>query len=620
MCVPWIIAVFTNCMDNMLCEHCSYQTVEGARLLNKHEFEVLRTLSAGSELSQRAIAAATGISLGAANKAHKGLRAKGLIGSDGGMTPEGMEALEPYRVHNAVILAAGSAVRMAPFSYERPKAMLEVRGEVLIERLIRQLHEAGIRDITVVVGYMKESFFYLEDEFGVNIIVNPDYAVRNNHASLYCARNVLGSTYVCSSDQYYAHNIFNRYEYRSCCTACFAEAVEGEYVLSTGPSGLITGVERSGSDVYFARGPAYFTKELSTQMIDAIRAEYDEPGMAQKLWDDVLAEHIGEMRIYMRAMEPDTIFEFDYLTDLAAFDADFFANVDSKILDNITATLGCARSDIVDVVPMCAGLTNLSTLFAVRGVRYVYRHPGNGTEEIINRRAEAYALEIARDLGLDDTFVYEDPDEGWKISRYVEGCSDLDYADRDQVERALRMARLLHTSGRTSPWNFDFHSEGVRIVGILKDKGYPLPRDFDALAERIAAVAAQMKDGAGNPVLCHNDFYGPNFLVRGDEMRLIDWEYAAMGDPACDIGNFVAQGSGYSVEETLGILPLYFGRPATPEEERHCLAAVGVVGWYWYVWAMYKEAMGNPVGEWLYIWYRAAKQFGAAAAVLYGME
>ena len=269
---------------------------------------------------------------------------------------------------------------------------------------------------------------------------------------------------------------------------------------------------------------------------------------------------------------------------------------------------------------MKAGLTNLSTLFRVRGEKYIYRHPGNGTDEIVNRKAEAIALGIARDLGLDDTFVYEDPDEGWKISRYVDGCHELDYADRAQVERALRMARTLHTSGKTSPYSFDFYDEGIKIAGILKDMSYPLPHGFDAFAARLTALAGAMQADAGESVLCHNDFYAPNFLVHGDEMRLIDWEYAAMGDPACDSGNFVAQGSGYSVKQTLDILPLYYGRQATEVERRHCLAAVGVVGWYWYVWAMYKEAMGNPVGEWLYVWYRAAKVYTAAAEDLYGLN
>ena len=61
-----------------------------------------------------------------------------------------------------------------------PRRCSEVQGEILIERLIRQLKEAGIDDITVVVGYMKESFFYLEDKFGVKIAVSNDYSKRNN--------------------------------------------------------------------------------------------------------------------------------------------------------------------------------------------------------------------------------------------------------------------------------------------------------------------------------------------------------------------------------------------------------------------------------------------------------
>jgi thiamine kinase-like enzyme len=101
-------------------------------------------------------------------------------------------------------------------------------------------------------------------------------------------------------------------------------------------------------------------------------------------------------------------------------------------------------------------------------------------------------------------------------------------------------------------------------------------------------------------------------------MQLIDWEYAAMGDYACDLGNFVAQGSGYSVPEAVDMLKYYFGRPPTEREVRHCVAAVAVVGYYWYVWAIFKEAKGNPMGEWLYTWYKAAKRFCAAANEMYG--
>ena len=55
-----------------------------------------------------------------------------------------------YRVDNAVIMAAGASSRFAPLSYEYHKGLIEVKGEILIERQIRQLREAGISEIIIV--------------------------------------------------------------------------------------------------------------------------------------------------------------------------------------------------------------------------------------------------------------------------------------------------------------------------------------------------------------------------------------------------------------------------------------------------------------------------------------
>ena len=77
-----------------------------------------------------------------------------------------------YKVDNAIIMAAGTSSRFAPLSYEMPKALIEVKGEILIERQIRQLQQAGIRQIIVVVGYKKEQFEYLNNKFGVVIVEN----------------------------------------------------------------------------------------------------------------------------------------------------------------------------------------------------------------------------------------------------------------------------------------------------------------------------------------------------------------------------------------------------------------------------------------------------------------
>lgn len=96
-----------------------------------------------------------------------------------------------YKVDNAIIMAAGLSSRFAPISYEKPKALIEVKGEVLIERQIRQLKEAGIENIILVVGYKKEQFAYLVEKMGVTIVENDEYNVRNNNSSIYAVRKYL---------------------------------------------------------------------------------------------------------------------------------------------------------------------------------------------------------------------------------------------------------------------------------------------------------------------------------------------------------------------------------------------------------------------------------------------
>lgn len=96
-----------------------------------------------------------------------------------------------YKTDNAIIMAAGMATRFAPLSYEKPKALIEVKGEVLIERQIRQLIEAGVPQIIVAAGYKKELFGYLTDKYGVMLVENPDYRTRNNHSTLYHVRDYL---------------------------------------------------------------------------------------------------------------------------------------------------------------------------------------------------------------------------------------------------------------------------------------------------------------------------------------------------------------------------------------------------------------------------------------------
>ena len=582
--------------------------------MNRTEFEVLLQLLSNPSATQRAIAESTGTSLGAVNQALKALRANSLVLSDGTVTEAGMTALEPYSVSNAVIMAAGLSSRFAPISYERPKGVLKVRGEVLIERQIKQLQEAGITDITVVVGYKKEEFFYLEDRFGVKIVVNDEYLERNNNSTIYKVRGILDNTFICCSDTYFSVNPFQKYVFESYYSAVYRNGRTDGYCLATkGKESRIVGVEAGGSDAWVMMDQCYWSRDFSRKFVSILEDVYDYPETAGKLWEDIFAEHVAELPMYMRKWPSDAIWEFDSLDELRAFDPYFIENVSSKILDNICETLKCNREDVKRFEPIKKGLTNLSVRFEANGVPYVYRHPGAGTDEIINREGEAFSQGVAKELGIDRTFVYEDPETGWKISRFIEGCIPFDYHNDEHVETAMGIGRKLHACGAESPWSFDVYQNAVEIIKLLGTVSFS---DFAMLSERAEALSRCVKGDDVDPVLCHNDFYEPNFLVHAEGIDLIDWEYSAMSDYASDLGTFICC-SDYGIPEAEDVVRKYFQREPTPQEMRHCMAYVALCAFYWFVWALYKDKTGDPVGEWLYLWYRMAKAFGTHALTLY---
>ncbi len=582
--------------------------------LTRNQFSVLQSLVREPQLPQRSIAERTGLSVGTVNAAIRQLLDRGdleKVGS-GALRPteQGERSLDPYRVDNAIILAAGLSTRFAPISYEKPKGLLRVRDEVLIERQIRQLKEAGIDDITIVVGYKKEYFFYLEELFDVRIVVNEHYAKRNNHSSLMAVLDRLGRTYVCSSDNYFVENPFESHVYEAYYATQHVQDATDEWCVQLGSRNRIVGVTIGGADSQIMLGHVFFDEAFSERMAQIIRDEWDLPATKGKLWETLFVDHIDEMYMVARPYPGDMIHEFDALDDLREFDPHFIENVDSLAFDNIVAALGCSKTDICDVYPLKQGLTNLSCHVRVGDVEYVYRHPGVGTENLIDRDAELAGLQIARDLGLDNTFITGDPQTGWKISHFVADCTQLDPHDAAQTKRAMQMARALHESGATLDREFDFYAESKRYEGLLREReGVIDVPGFDEMAARMERLHEFVEADETFNCLCHNDFFYLNFLVGADDaISLIDWEYAGMSDYASDFGTYTVCCE-LSPEEAEAALACYFDREPSFEELRHNFAYVALAGWCWYVWSLMKEAEGDVVGEWLYIYYRYAKKY-----------
>lgn len=527
--------------------------------------------------------------------------------------------LEPYRVKNAIIMAAGMSSRFAPISYEKPKGLIRVKGEILIEREIRQLQEAGINEIYIVVGYMKEKFFYLAEKFGVNIVNNEDYYRYNNTSTLIRVAKYLGNTYICSSDNYFSENPFEKYVYRSYYAAVYADGPTDEYCLNTDADGRICQVTIGGKNVWYMLGHVYFDEEFSKKFVEILQREYERPLVKEMLWEDLYKDYVDDLSLYIRKYDKSIIHEFDSLEELQQFDTKYICNTDSKVFHNICQVLGCGEEEINDIVPIKLGLTNMSFCFCCRGEEYIYRHPGRGTSLYINRRSEATSMQIAKDLKLDETYIYMDEISGWKISRYIKNAKNLDYHEWGQVEKALHYLRVLHDSDKETAYKFDIWQEIERFQQELNQRGYDDFEDMQELQVAIAALRPICKLQE-RKALCHADSYAANFLFdEAGKATLIDWEYSGMADPAVDLGTFITC-SDYSDDEIEKVWKLYQGREITQQERLHYMAYLSICSYYWFLWSLYQEANGKSIDKYMYIWYKNAKKFQKRSVALYEKE
>ena len=517
---------------------------------------------------------------------------------------------------NAIILAAGKSNRFAPFTYERPKGLFRVKGEILIERQIEQLKEAGINEIIIVIGYMKEKFFYLEKKYGVKLVVNNTFSEKGNLYSLYVARKYLSDTYICCADQYFVKNPFIdennlNISYRAC---SYQKDNNRKFIIDYSDANVITGFKVDSAENIAMVGHAYFNKNFSNKFCEFMEDEINDFGVSSLFWEQFYAKHIKDLTLYVKRFNENDILEFDSIESLRQFDSEFLINVDSNIITNICKIIDCKPNDIINIKVIQAGLTNVSFSFLVNKIKYVYRHPGGTAGNLVNRHTEMFAQEKAKKLGIDKSYIYMD-ESGWKISYYVENIVPCEFFKNDnQLNKAMEYLRKIHmieVNDRVK--TFNTVEEGKKLMKIASSTKGNLFEEFSQIIEKVERLNQYLEKDSINmgikKVLCHNDVYEPNYIATNkDELYLIDWEYAGINDPANDIACILCR-KNYSDEDIEKYLEAYYGRKLTREEHRHCIAYISICGFYWFCWGLYKGSVGDDDGFFFLSAYRNLLRF-----------
>ena len=584
--------------------------------MNVYESEIMNILCKEHFVNQRILAETTGHSIGSVNKSLRQLAQDGYLDNNMQFTDKGRQEIRAKAPRNAIILAAGFGMRMVPINTSTPKALLEVNGEPLIERTIRQLHEVGITNITVVVGFMKEQFEYLIDEYGVDLAVNSEYSKRNNLHSLAYVAGRIDNSYIIPCDIWCAVNPYSRTEPYSWYMVS-DKMDEDSTVRVNRKRELVMVSEKEAGNAMI--GIAYLTGREAQIVRENLRRMDTDEDFDDEFWERALYGERDRMILQAKTVSASDFVEINTYEQLRELDSGS-NHLQSDAIHTICGALGCSVSDISDISVLKKGMTNRSFLFSVKGSKYIMRIPGEGTDKLINRRQEADVYRAISGLGLCDDPVYINPDNGYKITSFLENVRVCDPSSEEDLKRCMKKLRGFHEMRISVDHTFDICRQ-IEFYESLWDGAPSIYRDYLRTKEKVLSLCDYVESLDHDWCLTHIDAVPDNFLFYGygdsgdssdEQLQLTDWEYAGMQDPHVDIAMFCIY-SLYNRQECDRLIDIYFDGQCDRETRIKIYIYIAMCGLLWSNWCEYKRKLGVEFGEYNLRQYRYAKDFYRAA-------
>lgn len=571
--------------------------------LKKQNWDIVAALLKEPFFNQRRLSEISNHSLGIVNKAMNELLEKQYINEEMQLTLKALEEIEMKRPQKAIILAAGFGMRMVPINLEMPKALMEANGEVFIERIIRQLHEVNVYDITVVVGFMKEKFEYLIDDYGVELIVNSEYAHRNNLYSLKLAMDKIENAYIIPSDIWCEKNPFSTTELYS--WYMISDLVDDESMVRLNRKEQLVRVrpEEAGNQMI---GIAYILKDDALQLQENMEKLSQYKKNYDMFWEEALFQD-DRMMILAKVVRSSDVVEVNTYEELRDLDEES-NHLKSDAIDLIKSSFGCNDEDIQNISVLKKGMTNRSFLFNVAEKKYIMRIPGEGTDELINRRQEAAVYEKIQNRNICDDVIYMNSSNGYKITEYLDNARVCDPHNEEDIKRCMRKLKEFHQLALKVNHTFDIF-EKIDFYESLWTEKKSIYRDYEKTKTKVVCLKDYINAQEKQCCLTHIDAVPDNFLfMENGDIRLIDWEYAGMQDPHVDIAMFCIY-SMYEKEEADRLIDLYFEGKCAKETRIKIYAYISCCGLLWSNWCEYKLQLGVEFGEYSLRQYRYAKEY-----------
>ena len=255
-------------------------------------------------------------------------------------------------------------------------------------------------------------------------------------------------------------------------------------------------------------------------------------------------------------------------------------------------------------VEALSGLSNRNFRVVFEADDWVVRLASANAEQLgISRVAEGEALRLAHAAGLGSEIVHHQLPEGHLVSRFVNAQAFSEAPE--EYRKPATLARVIDTVKRLHQMPaikhlFDPFDRIRAAFRRAAEHDVPLPEESQVLRDRLDAVEA-----ARGPLvppylaLCHNDLFAGN-LLDARPMRVIDWEFAGMGDIYFDLATLVVATDEFAPlgdEHRDLILAVYFGA-ASPERRRRLDDMVFVVRLHVVAWGLTHHVLETPAHGW----------------------
>lgn len=571
--------------------------------MNKQESDVLIALCVEPFINHRNLSAISDYSPCVIKESIKKLTKEGYLDTKVRLTPKAMGVFSTCSPKNAIILAAGFCARMVPINTQVPKALIEVNGEPLIERLIRQLHEVGIMEIYVVVGFRKEQFEYLADKYGVSLIINDEYALKNNLHSLALALPYIANTYIIPCDIWCDKNPFRQFELYSWYMVSDQMNKESTVRVNKKMELVAVSKKQSGNTMV---GISYLTGDHCEIIRERLKVLDGNLKYNDSFWEDALMDG-DKMIVYARLIHANNVVEINTYEQLRDLDAES-CHLESDAISIIAKTLEVSSTEIMDITVLKKGMTNHSFLFTCKNKKYIMRIPGEGTDQLINRRDEAQVYQVIKDREICDDIVYINPENGYKITRFLENSRVCNANNFTDLQACMKKLREFHSLDLKVDHEFDIFGQ-IDFYESLWDGAPSIYSDYKTTKEHVLELKEYIDKHVERKCLTHIDAVPDNFLFTEDgSIRLIDWEYAGMQDPHVDIAMFCIYAL-YNKFQVDRLINLYFVEGCSDQIRIKIYCYIAVCGLLWSNWCEYKRNLGVEFGEYSVHQYQYAKDF-----------